>query len=166
MSWTRLAGPPDWDTYKRKTAVDLGMDPEAVHWGSSPAAYPCLAASTLTRMNMSPTGFKIATCFVMVADAELLLGEKGGGGAAGVVGVPAAPRGNGSDDTEFRRYVVANLLTLVAELESVKITNPARYEERFNAFLADVDQATVSQAANVSPKSIFGKTTRDAAQDE
>lgn len=161
MSWTKLTSPQDWVAYKRKTAIDLGMDPEMVHWGSVPAEYPCLAASTLTRMNMRPDGFKIATCFVMEQDARNLLGlpEEKVGGAALVVGGTAAPPGKcAGDDTEFRRSVVANLLTLVAELRSVGITNPARYEERYNAFLSDVDQATVSQAAGVCPKTLFDKT--------
>ena len=165
MSWAKLASLADWEAYKKATAVNLGMDPAMVHWGSAPAEYPCLAASTLTRMNMRPDGFKIATCFVLPADARELLGvsEKEGGGAAGVtvVGVPAAPRGNGSDDTEFKRYVVANLLTIVHELRSVGITNPERYEAGFNTFLAGVDQATVSQAANVCPAAIFGAKRAD-----
>ena len=165
MSWAKLTSAEEWAAYKKKTAVDLGMDPEMVHWGSAPAEYPCLAASTLTRMNMRPDGFKIATCFVLPADARELLGQKEVSGAAGMVGGTAAPQGKGSDDTEFKRYVVANLLTIVDELRSVKITNPGRYEEKFNVFLADVDQATVSQAANVCPSAIFGKAKRDADQD-
>lgn len=159
MSWTRLTDTGDWDAYKRKTATDFGLDSQQVHWGSAPAAFPCLAASTLTRANMRPDGIKIATCFVLPADAELLLGKKEGGEGAGVVGVPTPSRGNDSiNDTEFRRYVVANLLAIVSELRSVKITNPERYEEKFNAFLADVDQATVSQAANVCPAELFRRT--------
>ncbi len=160
MSWTRLAGPQDWAEYKQKKPVELGMDPAAVKWGADPAAFPCLVASTLTRMNMRPDGFKIVSCFVLPADAERLLGREGGAGA-GVVGVPAPAPGVGCDYTEFCRYVTANLLTIVAELESVKITNEARYEQRFNSFLADVDQATAGRPAGVSPKAIFGRAVVD-----
>lgn len=156
MSWSRIASPQDWEAYKVRTAVALGVDAAAVHWGSPPPEYPCLAVSTLTRLNMKPDGFKVVTCLVLPQDARDLLGLGEGGGAAGVV-VPAAPGGRASDDTEFRRYVVANLFTIVSELASVGVTKPERYEEKFNAFLADVDQATVSQAANVGPSAIFRK---------
>lgn len=159
MSWTKLGSAADWAAYKTRTAAELGVAGMDVRWGCAPAAYPCLAASTLTRENMRPDGLKVVTCFVLPADARELLGVEEGGGAAGksVVEGPTAPRGSASDDTEFRRYVVAHLLTLVAELRSVSVTNPERYEEKFNAFLADVDQTTVSRAANVGPAAVFGR---------
>lgn len=151
MSWTKLAGPGDWDAYKARLSAEFGVGGLHTRWGDGPAAYPCLVASTLH-------GHRVLSCFVLPADARELLGVEGGGAAGEtVVGGPAAPRGDGSDDTEFRRYVVAHLLTLVSELRSVKITNEERYEQTFRAFLADVDRATVSRATNVCPEAIFGR---------
>lgn len=162
MSWTRLESAADWDAYKPRTAAALGVDAGTVQWGQGPAEYPCLVASTLTRQNGRPDGLRVASCYVYAGDARRLVGQEGGGAAGqqSVVGEPAAPRGSDSDDTEFRRYLVAHVLTLVDELRRVGITKADRYEKIFNGFLAGVDQATVSRAADVSPKSIFARTER------
>lgn len=152
MSWTKLRSPNDWVQHQRDTASKYDLDFNAIHWGERPVQFPCLVASTLTRFNMSPTGYKVATCFVFEADARDLLES---GGADDTIQAPTAPRGSGQDEVEYKRYITAHLFTLIHELRGLKITNAERYETIFNKYLGLVDQATVSQAANVSPSAIF-----------
>lgn len=151
MSWTLLRSSQEWWDYTAQTSAKFGVG-SGVQWGSPPPAYPCLVASTLA-------GERMLSCFVLPDHARELLDAVEGGGAAGqtVVGGSAAPRGSGPGDTEFRRYIVAHLFALIGELRDVGITNAERYESKFNAFLAGVDQATVSQATNVSPAAIFDR---------
>ncbi len=159
MSWTKLKSPNDWLKHKQDTASKYDLDINAIHWGDFPQEYPCLVASTLTRFNMTPTGYKVATCFVFKADARDLLE---GDGAAAAVETATAPKGGEPEDTEYRRYVTAHLFTLIHELRALKITNAERYETLFNKYLGTVDQATVSQAANVSPSALFNPTSTDS----
>lgn len=156
MSWTKLTAAGDWDTYKQRAGDRMGLAGVKVTWGDGPAAYPCLAASTLAydpHPEAGPPVIKVLTCFVLPADARDLLGMPEGRADGRQDAVVAAQ----PDDTEFRRYVVAHLFTLLSELLSVGVTNRERYEAAFTGFLADVDRTTVGRADNVSPAAIFDR---------
>lgn len=153
--WTRLDTASDWATYKVTTADRLQVGPN-VAWGGGPASYPCLVASTVSRDTQMPGRIKVLTCFVLEADARALLGMQD----AVAVGGPPVKREDDGEETEFRRYVAANILTIVHELRSMHITKPDRYESIFNRFLAEVDQASVGRAT-VSPAAIFARGDTD-----
>lgn len=155
--WTRLDTVSDWDAYKATTAERLraGLN---VAWGAGPAAYPCLAASTLAADTQLPGRVRVLTAFVLEADARALLGMQDAVAAGG----PPVKLEDGGDDTEFRRYVAANILAIVHELREIKITTAGRYEGIFNRFLAEVDRASVSRATTISPAAIFARGDNDS----
>ncbi len=132
---TLLRNAEDWNSYKLKTERDnqsntTQSDIGNINWGTGPAQYPCLVASTMA------APMRAISCYVYLGDAQTLAA------ASNLKIVPATPADRQDNHTthDFEKHVAAMLMTIADELAAVGITNPKRFEDSFAKHLQIVDQ--------------------------
>lgn len=144
-----LNGGDDWDTYRCTFHAVNHIEPGTINWGQGPQAYPCLVASALNSDN------NVLSCYVYAADAMRLLCATGN-----MTSVPIAPIASSLSPVAATPITVverracdcsiaANLLAIVSELIDVGVTNKERYENKYNSFLALVDQETAASKEQI-----------------
>lgn len=130
--WTIVNTPADWVAYQLKTAKELQLLPERIKWGEAPQDYPCMV-STLMPPRPAGTEPKVYSAFVYMADCEELFAA--GGRKFVDPDAPVLP-----NQSQFNRWVAAELLTVAHFLTETGICRQAGFEEKLLEMLTTVDE--------------------------
>jgi hypothetical protein len=150
--WTLIESQDDWEIYRQGVASHLGMPISKLKWGPPPAVVQCLAAS------VSPDGASVLSSYVFPADASRLL-------QSCQVPQEEEPKpetslGNGVSpaQADHNKAMAAHVLAVVQLLVDTGIVDKEKYEKRFTAQLAHVDQ----EAAAALTELIESRSSQDA----
>jgi hypothetical protein len=129
----------DWEKYKETHQTSWHV--ASVNWGPGPSLYPCMAVSTIIRVEN-----RVITCYVYVNDALALLEASPNAviTRSGPDEVPVA-KAEGPSQSDYNKHASAMLMALVQELVDMKITNEERFERIVTEKLALVDQVAAEK---------------------
>ena len=139
MTWTVLRSVECWKKYQQEVARVFNCPADAIAWGSGPATYPCLV-DTIRSWPLGSTMPRFMTAYVYEADFAMLREAKTEKPTQAVQDKTGddSPLPRTHDD--FRRYLVAYLLTTLETLCEIRATTEERLERDLARMLRIVDE--------------------------
>ena len=172
-AWNLLRDENDWTIYQQNIASKINLPVAQIAWGTPPQTFPCLTTS----VSVAPGRVLSAHVYYGAAKQLTRMVEalKGSPSVDEMKAQEASPQydpnAEGQDapaesaettvQAEHNRSVNAHVLTIIKLLVDTGIVKEDKYEQRYQAMLADVDQSEQEQLYKLLTDPRFGRPFKD-----